>query len=89
MEIQVWDVFKAIGLNEVSKRVSGVRRRRGGPGHSSIGEKSAEEAKRVVCGVREAGRRVSLGPKEESVSRKREWSAVPAVERLSKLRAEN
>lgn len=82
MEIGFWDVFKAIGLNEVSKRMGGEQGEEASE-HSSFGERPAELAKRAACGVREAGQRVSLvalGAKEESVSRKRDWSAVSAVE---------
>lgn len=54
--------------------------RRGGLERSSTEDRTAELAMRVACGVREVGQRVSLGPKEENVSKKRAWSAVSAVE---------
>lgn len=72
-------MYKAVGLNEVSKRMGGERGEEASE-HSSIGERAAELAKRAACGEREAGQRVSLGAKEESVSRKRHRSAVSAVE---------
>lgn len=69
-------MFKAIGLNEVSKRVG----EEGGgeaPEHPSIGERPAELAKRAVCGLGD-GQRESLRP-SKSVSVKRERSSVFAV----------
>ena len=79
VEIRLWDMFKAVELNEVSKRMDRERGEEASE-HSSIGERPAELAKRAACGEREAGQRVSLGAKEESVSSKRDWSAVSAVE---------
>lgn len=53
MKVKIWvsDVFKAIGLNEVSKRAGG----QGGeeaPEHPSIGERPIELAKTVAWSMR-------------------------------------
>lgn len=66
MEIGVWDVFKAVGLNEVSKRMGGERGEEASE-HSSIGEGPEELAKRAACGV-SGGKRRKCFEKEGLVS---------------------
>lgn len=83
MEIWVCLVFKAVGLKELRKRVSGERRPQGTPALERSQESGPWSERNRTKGI--SGAKIF----EASVLRNTEWSAVSAIERPSKLRTEN